>query len=226
MPRDSVTSGPGGALFDWDGVVVDSSAQHERSWQLLADENGKRLPPDHFLRGFGMKNQEIIRDLLGWCDDPQEIEALSLRKEVLYRMVVQKEGIMPIPGAVELLRLLNGRGVACAVASSTHRENITSALERMGMRHLFATVVSAEDVTIGKPDPEVFMTSAKAIGCDCHRCVVFEDAVVGIQAGRAAGMKVVAVATTNTLDKLQDANLAVESLYHVDWPTLELLFSG
>lgn len=226
MPQDSVTSGPIGALFDWDGVVVDSSAQHERSWELLADENGKRLPPDHFLRGFGMKNQEIIRDFLAWCDDPREIETLSLRKEVLYRKVVQKEGIMPIPGAVELLRLLNERGVACAVASSTHRENITNALKRMGISHLFATVVSAEDVTAGKPDPEVFVTSAKAIGCECHRCVVFEDAVVGIQAGQAAGMKVVAVATTNSLDKLQDANLAVETLEHIDWPTLELLFSG
>lgn len=225
MPQDSLTSSRIGALFDWDGVVVDSSAQHERSWELLADENGKRLPPDHFLRGFGMKNQEIIRDLLEWCDDPREIEALSLRKEVLYRQVVQEEGIAPIPGAVELLHLLNERGVECAVASSTHRENITSALERIGISHLFAAVVSAEDVTVGKPDPEVFVKCAKAIGREQHRCVVFEDAVVGIQAGQAAGMKVVAVATTNSLDKLLDANLAVETLEHIDWPTLELLFS-
>jgi len=226
MPQDSVTSSCIGALFDWDGVVVDSSAQHERSWELLADENGKRLPPDHFLRGFGMKNQEIVRGLLEWCDDPREIEALSLRKEVLYRQVVQEEGIAPIPGAVELLHLLNERGVACAVASSTHRENITSGLEKIGISHLFAAVVSAEDVTVGKPDPEVFVKCAKAIGREQHRCVVFEDAVVGIQAGQAAGMKVVAVATTNSLDKLLDANLAVESLEHVDWTTLELLFSG
>lgn len=226
MPQDSVTSSCIGALFDWDGVVVDSSAQHERSWELLADEKGKRLPPDHFLRGFGMKNQEIIRGLLEWCDDPREIEALSLRKEALYRQVVQEEGIAPIPGAVELLHVLNERGVECAVASSTHRENITSALERIGISHLFAAVVSAEDVMVGKPDPEVFVKSAKAIGRERHRCVVFEDAVVGIQAGRAAGMKVVAVATTNSLDKLSDAHLAVETLEHVDWPALEPLYKS
>lgn len=226
MPQESLTSSPIGALFDWDGVVVDSSAQHERSWELLADENGKSLPPDHFLRGFGMRNQEIIRDFLEWCDDPHEVEALSLRKEVIYREVVQEEGIAPILGAVELLQLLNERGVKCTVASSTHRENITSALDRMGISHLFAAIVSAEDVTVGKPDPEVFVKSAKAIGCEWQRCIVFEDAVVGIQAGLAAGMKVVAVATTNSPDKLADANLVVESLEDVEWPTLERLFSG
>lgn len=226
MSRDSVTGSHFGALFDWDGVVVDSSAQHEKSWELLAEENGKRLPPDHFLRGFGMKNEEIIRDLLEWCDDPREIEALSLRKEVLYRKVVQEEGIVPISGAVALLNLLNERGVVCTVASSTHRANITSALDAMGMSHLFAAIVSAEDVSVGKPGPEVFLRSAKAVGREPHRCIVFEDAVVGIQAGLAAGMKVVAVATTNSLEKLQDANLAVETLEDVDWPTLEPLFGG
>lgn len=173
-----------------------------------------------------MKNELVIRDLLNWSDTPPEIEALSLRKEELYRQVVREEGIASIPGASELLHLLNERGVACVVASSTHRKNIETGLEGVGLGHLFSAIVSAEDVSKGKPDAEVFLKSAAAIGCAPVHCVVFEDAIVGIQAGQSAGMKVVAVATTNSLGQLSDADMAVETLEHVDWPTLEPLFAN
>ena len=86
-----------GALFDWDGVIIDSSAQHEESWTLLANEIGKPLPADHFLRGFGMKSQVIIPEILHWTTDPDEIHNYSLRKEQLYREIVREHGITPLP---------------------------------------------------------------------------------------------------------------------------------
>ena len=88
-----------GAIFDWDGVVIDSSAQHERSWELLAAEIGKALPPGHFKRGFGKKNQLIIPEILAWSDDPEEIERLGDRKEELYRELVGQGGMTVLPGA-------------------------------------------------------------------------------------------------------------------------------
>jgi HAD superfamily hydrolase (TIGR01509 family) len=110
------------------------------------------------------------------------------------------------------LQQLHRADVPCAVASSTERLNITFALDRMGMSHEFKAVVAGEDVENGKPDPEVFLTAANELGADPERCVVFEDAHVGIEAGLAAGMKVIAVSTTHPAETLQDAHLVVGGL--------------
>ena len=214
-----------GALFDWDGVVIDSSRHHAESWALLAAELGKPLPRDHFLRGFGMKNQVIIPEILGWTRDPDEIHRWSLRKEALYREIVRERGIEPLPGVLGLLRMLREHGVPCAVASSTHRENIEAIFDVIGVREYFAAVVTAEDVAHGKPDPEVFLKSAARIAREPRCCVVFEDAHVGIAAGRAAGARVVAVATTNPLESLGEADLAVASLEEVTWPRFSRLLA-
>jgi HAD superfamily hydrolase (TIGR01509 family) len=213
-----------GALFDWDGVVIDSSAQHEKSWELLARETGKALPPDHFLRGFGMKNQRIIPEILCWTEDPDEIEEYSLRKEHLYREIILEEGIRPLPGVAELLRTLAERGVPCAVASSTHRRNVEVVVDAIGLRHCFQAIVTGEDVSRGKPDPEVFLESARRIGRAAANCVVFEDAHVGIEAGLAAGARVIAVATTHPLEDLGRAHFAVRSLEEVSWEDFTAVF--
>lgn len=213
-----------GALFDWDGVVIDSSDQHERSWEMLARETGRPLPPDHFKRGFGMKNQVIIPDILEWTEDPDQIHAFSLRKEALYREIIAEEGIAPLPGVTALLAMLKEHGVPCAVGSSTHRENIEVIFDAIGVRDFFTAVVTAEDVSHGKPDPEVFLKSAEKIGIDPRNCVVFEDAHVGIEAGLAAGSKVIAVATTNGIEALGQASVAVGSLKEVDWNLFRGLF--
>lgn len=213
-----------GALFDWDGVIIDSSAHHEMSWELLAGEIGKPLPPDHFIRGFGMKNQVIIPQILQWTDEERQIETWSLRKEQLYREIIGREGIRPLPGVSELLRMLAAHGVPCAVASSTHRRNVETVFDAIGLREYFQAIVTAEDVGHGKPNPEVFLASAARIGRKPGECVVFEDAHVGIEAGLAAGARVIAVATTNPLDDLGKAHLAVRSLAEVDWPAFTGVF--
>lgn len=211
-----------GALFDWDGVVIDSSSQHERSWEMLADEIGQPLPPDHFVRGFGMKNQVIIPHILRWTEDPDLVHRYSLRKEALYREIIAREGITPLPGVKSVLQMLKEKAVPCSVASSTHRENIEVIFDAIGLREYFGAVVTAEDVSHGKPDPEVFLKAAEKIRRKPRNCVVFEDAHVGIDAGLAAGSKVIAVATTNDISELGAADSAVHSLQDVSWD----LFSG
>lgn len=213
-----------GALFDWDGVIIDSSAQHNESWEMLAAEIGKPLPEDHFIRGFGMKNEVIIPKILEWATDADEIRRYSLRKEALYRDIIREKGISPLPGVRDLLQILDANGVPCAVASSTHRQNIETAFDVIGIRQYFSAIVTSEDVVHGKPDPEVFVKSAEELGRDPAGCVVFEDAHVGIDAGLAAGAKVVAVATTNALGDLGNAHLAVKSLADLQWSDLTALF--
>lgn len=196
-----------GVLFDWDGVIIDSSRQHEASWERLAAEEHASLPPDHFVRGFGRKNELIIPEILGWTRDPAEIHRLSLRKEALYREIVVEQGLEALPGVHTFLQRLRAAGVPTCVGSSTHRENIDTILQVMGFTGLFDDIVTAEDVNEGKPHPDVFLKAAGKISREPTHCVVFEDALAGIEAGQAGGMKVIGVATTHdaaTLEPLVD----------------------
>lgn len=192
-----------GVLFDWDGVIIDSSRQHEESWERLAREEGKPLPEGHFKAGFGKKNEWIIPNLIQWTKEPAEIRRLSLRKEALYRDIIVERGLQALPGVHTFLGRLRDAGVPNCIGSSTHRENITTILHVLGFEGLFGGMVTAEDVSHGKPDPEVFLKAAAKTGVAPTRCVVFEDALAGIDAGIAGGMKVVGVATTHELGVLE-----------------------
>ena len=141
---------PWGMLFDWDGVVIDSSREHERAWELLASERGLFLPADHFKKGFGKKNEVIIPDL-GWGSDPAVVKELADRKEELYRELVASEGVVILPGARELLSALKEAGIPRAVGSSTPRGNLDALFAATGLDSLFDAVVCGNDVTHGKP---------------------------------------------------------------------------
>jgi beta-phosphoglucomutase family hydrolase len=216
-----------GVLFDWDGVIIDSSAHHEESWERLAKEEVKGLPEGHFKRSFGMKNERIIPELLNWAHEPTDIRRLSLRKEALYREIVGERGIAALPGVVELLTRLKTAGVPFAVGSSTHRLNIEESLKRLGLLGFFDALVTSEDVSHGKPHPEVFLRGAERIQRDPTSCVVFEDALAGIEAARAGGMKVVGVATTHPAEILRPkVDLVVHRLDEVTVADLQALIAG
>lgn len=216
-----------GFIFDWDGVVVDSSRQHELSWERLAETEGLDLFDGHFKLGFGKKNQFIIPNLLKWTDDLEEIERLSLRKEEFYREIVRETGLSPLPGVRRFLERLIAESRPRVIGSSTPRANIDAVLKVIGLEGAFEHVVSADDVGKGKPDPEVFLKAAKKIGADPRRCVVFEDSESGVAAGLAAGAKVVGIATTNSIEYLQSngVDLAVESFESLTLERIHELFA-
>ena len=217
-----------GALFDWDGTVVDSGSAHEESWMRLAREEHLYLTPEMFRRSFGCTNKVIIPNAYKWTQDPKEIERLSLRKEVLYREFVAAHGNAAdyaLPGALELLYALKKTGIPCAVGSSAPRANIDQLAGRLGIADCFKALVTAEDVSHGKPDPEVFLKGAAAIGVDPQDCIVFEDAVHGIEAGRAGGMKTVAILTTHAREDFEGkADLIVNRLTEVTPESLRALW--
>ncbi len=214
-----------GILFDWDGVVIDSSAQHERSWELLAEEIGKPLPEGHFKAGFGKKNQVIIPGILRWADDPAEVTTLADRKEEIYRALVRQSGVTILPGARELLEALQAEGIPAAVASSTPRLNLDAIFAATALDRFFKAVVCGDDVINGKPAPDVFLLAASKLGLGPDECLVIEDAHAGIEAAIAAGMRVLAVATTNPLADLHRATAAVESLTGTTPASLRALFA-
>lgn len=215
-----------GFIFDWDGVVVDSSRQHEESWERLAEQEGLELFEGHFKKGFGKRNELIIREFLKWSQDPSEIERLGDEKERHYREIVKATGLEALPGVPEFLAELDRLKLPRAVGSSTPRENILTVMETIGLPDAFTRIVAAADVRRGKPDPEVFLKAAALIRRPPERCVVFEDSLSGIEAGVAGGMKVVALATTNDRETLEktDAHVIVDSFEQLSVDRLAKLF--
>ncbi len=215
-----------GAIFDWDGVVIDSSTAHEESWERLASLEGLPLPEGHFKQGFGKRNQVIIPSVYKWTDDPDEIQRLGDRKEALYREILTERGLAPLPGVRVLLADLHRAGIPCAIGTSTPRENIDFTLDLLGLHPYFQAEVTAEDVSHGKPEPEVFLKCAAALGRAPARCVVFEDAHYGIEAGLRGGFKVIAVATTYPMEELGKAHRVIRSLEDVDVQDIRALIDS
>lgn len=201
-----------GVIFDWDGVIIDSSFAHEKSWERLAEEENRPLPPDHFHRGFGMKNHVVITEVLEWTNDEADIERLGDRKEELYREILKETGLGPLDGVAELLQALEKAGVPCAVGSSTPLANIEVIFENADIRKYFRAIVAGEDVSRSKPDPEGFLLAASRIEVPPERCIVFEDTTFGIEAALRSGMKAVGVATTHPADKLTAAHKVIPGM--------------
>jgi beta-phosphoglucomutase len=181
------------AIWDVDGTLVDTAELHYQAWVELAAAIGKPFTRDAFAATFGRRNPEIIRMLWDAKAPDAVVSDLGDRKEQIYRAAAKREGVTLLPGVRELLTELTTLGCQQAVGSSAPRANLELILTITGTRGDFAAVVAAEDTSRGKPDPQVFQVAAAKLGMPPERCVVFEDAVAGVAAARAAGMKCVAV---------------------------------
>ena len=212
------------ALFDWDGVIIDSKALHEAAWNQVALEFGYRHGPEDFRRHFGTQNQHAIREILRWTADRAQIERISDFKEELYRKQLGGAGSLLLPGVAGFLILLEQNGVPRAIVSSSPRANIEAVLDGVGLRSTFSSIVTAEEMRRGKPDPEGFILGAQRLGLPKERCVVFEDAPAGIEAGRRAGMRVVAFTTTHEAPALQEAHLISDGFTPALVDTIESWF--
>jgi len=215
-----------GAIFDWDGVIIDSSRYHEESWEHLAKQENKALPPGYFQKAFGKRNETIMPEVLQWTRDKKEIQRLADLKENLYRRIMTDRGIASLPGVKPFLEMLQKNKIPCCVGSSTPRLNITTALGLLGWKNYFPIIIAAEDVSKGKPDPQVFLLAAQKLNLFPGRCVVFEDAFVGIQAAKAGGMKIIAVTTTHPASELTEADLVVDQLDELSIAQMKALFGN
>src|SRR5690606_1511367 len=124
-----------GAIFDWDGVIVDSARIHRMAWEALAQEEGKVLPQGYFEQSFGLKNADIIPSILKWTREENKIQRWSARKEELYRYYLRRIHLEPLPGVYTLLEKLKPRGIPCAIGSSTERLNIEIILTKFALEN-------------------------------------------------------------------------------------------
>ena len=207
------------AVFDMDGTLVDNMHFHAEAWLELAAELGVHgLSKELFEQRYaGRKNEEIFPDL---CGRPFSVDELSQRahqKEQRYRDLARGK-LEPMPGLVSLLEALARAGIPCAVASAAPRENRMFILDGLALAPHFVTVVGAEDVVRGKPNPDFFLKAAERLGVDPRDCVAFEDAVLGVQSAVAAGMTTVGVLTTTPAQLLLDAGATTTITSYADLP--------
>jgi sugar-phosphatase len=189
-------------IFDLDGVLVDSTAVVERSWQRWATSHG--LDFEMVLQiAHGRRAAETMRIVAPHLDADAETARMAAEE------VQDADGMVKIEGAVRLVRSLpEGRW---AVATSATREIATARLTFVGISTP-AVLITADDIERGKPDPRIYALTAERLGVLPENCVVIEDAPVGIQGARAAGMPVIAVVTTHPREALQEADMIVERL--------------
>jgi len=199
-----------GIIFDMDGVLLDSGPQHLRSWEMLARENGLLMKDSFFWDTFGRTNDAILPLLFGRTLTKKEIKRYSDRKEELYREIVRGR-VKPFPGVIRIIKTLFRKGWKVGVGSSGPRLNVELVLSELGLGEIVSACMCAEDVTQGKPDPEVFLKTAHKMGISPSKCVVVEDSVHGIEAAHRAGMKCIAITTTNSRDKIDHADLVISS---------------
>lgn len=207
------------AIFDHDGILVDSLAFHQHAWQILGERTGHPFTPEFIHETFGMTNPSIFRRLLGDSVDAATLQQYSDLKEVCYRDAARGK-IVLMDGVRELLDGLTHAGVLLAIGSSGVLPNLELTVESCGLIGRFAAIASLEDIRHGKPDPQVFLVAASKAGVTPAHAVVFEDAPVGIQAAKAAGMRAVGVTTSHSAETLwrAGADEVVETLagYDVD----------
>lgn len=222
----TTSTAPWGAIFDWDGVVTASEPLHERAWEVYAQRENLVLPDGYFKRSFGQRNEDIIPHIMGWAHDPTDVQRMADEKEACYRGLVRSEGLLPLPGVTRWLQELANAGIPRVIGTSTPRANIDCALEILNLEPPFDAIVASEDVSRGKPHPEVFVTCGERLGLLPGRGVVFEDAPVGIEAGLAAGFHVIAVTTSHPASELGRAHRIVERLDQLDLAELAARFTG
>ncbi|MGE5198444.1 MAG: HAD family hydrolase [Rhodospirillaceae bacterium] len=186
-------------LWDLDGTLVDSAEFHWQAWRDVMAEEGSPVTHEQFVHSFGKRNDLILSGWLGAGADPDRVRRLGEEKESRFRELVRAHGIEPLPGVREWVTRLRAEGYLHAIATSAPRLNLETLVDAMQMRRFFGAGVAAEDVTHGKPDPEVFLLAAARLGAEPHRCIVVEDAPTGIEAGRRAGMRTIGVSLMHTL---------------------------
>lgn len=209
-----------GLIFDVDGTLVDNSALHTEAFRILLEKYGSERRFDE--SWFARRNEDIMKGLCPEAEAKYGWEKLSDEKECIYREQFG-DRIKPVPGIRALVTQARKEGLKCCVGSSAPRQNVEFHLDICGIREYMEGWLSMEDVKIGKPNPEVYLKCCRMLGLDPSECIVFEDAKAGIEAGKAAGCKVVAVDTVNSgkdAGKYADADLVVKDFTEC---SLELL---
>ena len=214
-----------GIIFDMDGVLIDSHPIHKRAWRKFFDSLGLHVSDselDFVLDG--RKKEDILRHFLGDLPDAQ-IREYGHQKEMLFRE--EASSIDPVDGVLEFLEELTEAGIGFALASCGSKSRVHYILRQLRIHDRFAAIVTADDVQLGKPDPDIFRKAADYLGSPYSDLLVCEDAVSGVLAAKAAGIRCLGIADQARADELLEAGAdhVVPNFASTSLPQLRELFS-
>ncbi|WP_316823384.1 beta-phosphoglucomutase [Pedobacter gandavensis] len=216
------TTAPIACIFDLDGVLVDTAVYHYQAWKSLANSMGFDFTEaqNEQLKGVNrMRSLDMILQWAGIEKSSEEKEKLAAKKNEQYVAMIQKMTVKEVlPGSLELLTALKAEGIKIALGSAS--KNSALILERTELAHFFDAIVDGNSVSSSKPDPEVFLKAAELLNAENENCVVFEDAVAGIEAALAAKMMVVGIGKP---ENLAAAKVVVKDLSQITLREIEAL---
>lgn len=188
-------------LFDLDGVIVDTAVYHFQAWRRLANELGFDFTEHQNEQLKGISRMESLELILNWggvtLTEEEKVAWATKKNQWYLDLVMQMTPNEVLPGVPEFLKSLRANGIKIALGSASKNSKLI--LERIQMLDYFDAIIDGNNITKGKPDPQVFLMGAKATGAQPSECVVFEDAVAGVQAAKAGGMKAVGVGSADIL---------------------------
>lgn len=192
-------------IFDLDGVLVDTAVYHFKAWKRLANSLGFDFTHEQNEQLKGVSRVRSLEKILAWGGvektEAERTELGALKNSWYVEMISKMTTDELLPGTLKLLEDLKARGIKMALGSASKNSGLI--LERTGLHHFFDAIVDGNAVTTSKPDPEVFLKAAELIGVATDDCIVFEDALAGVEAGNAAGMYVVGVGEKHNLPGAQ-----------------------
>jgi beta-phosphoglucomutase len=198
------------AIFDLDGTLIDNNTYHLQSWlQYLKDKNREMTEEEYKANVNGRTNKDVIEYIYQRKMDDEEAMKYAHEKEAIYRELYAPY-IKPVAGLLELLEKLRSLSIPMAIATSGIQVNIDFLFEHIPIRSYFDVIVNSAHISKGKPDPEIYIKTAELLKVSPAECLVFEDAVVGINSAKAAGMKVVGVLTTHKAEELSGADILIK----------------
>ncbi len=210
------------AIFDLDGVVVDTVPLHFKAWKRMFEEHGKPFTfEDYKSKVDGIPRMDGARAILTDLSD-EDMERAATQKQEYFLEALRFEPIPTFESTVLLIANLRAAGVKRAVISSSR--NCPAILQQIGLFDELDTVICGSDITKGKPDPQIFLMAAEQLGVDPADCVVFEDAVLGVEAAKNAKMHCIGIDRYDHPERLADADLVVKDLSEVDVDRIRSLF--
>ena len=196
-------------LFDMDGVIVDNTNFHINAWLQFSQRHDRPITKDQYLENInGRVSADAMAYMFGRTVTADELVLFTEEKEGIYRELYGPH-LQPAPGLLRFLDALKAENIRLAVGTSAPVSNVLFTLDGLSLRPYFDAIVDASMIRRGKPDPEIYLTAAKRVGIDPAYCVVFEDALAGIEAGLRAGMAVVALTTTHPRSELNGSGAAL-----------------
>lgn len=198
---------PKAVLFDMDGTLIDNYPFHLKAWGLICEKYGAPRSEEEIIRDLHGTNFEVCQNFFGKHITFEESERIGDEKEALYREIY-KPHIQPVDGLPELLEALKQRNIPMAVGTMGNKANADFTLDTLNIRHYFSAVHTAEEVSKGKPDPEIFTTCLKSLNTDAlepDELWIFEDTSSGIQAAKNAGGSPIGVLTSKCEEELKSS---------------------